>query len=62
MKFKPICGIHDLIVHDYGPGRVMISLHAEVPGNIDIFDLHMLRILLSCFPLPGFYYPNIPVK
>lgn len=29
MKFKPICGIHDLIVHDYGPGRVMISLHAE---------------------------------
>lgn len=40
LKFKPICGIHDLIVHDYGPGRVMISLHAEVPGNENIFDLH----------------------
>lgn len=40
MKFHPILGIHDLVVHDYGPGRVMISLHAEVPGNQDIFELH----------------------
>jgi divalent metal cation (Fe/Co/Zn/Cd) transporter len=32
--------MHDLIVHDYGPGRVMISLHGEVPGNGDIFALH----------------------
>ena len=40
MKFHPIIGIHDLVVHDYGPGRVMISLHAEVPGNQDIFVLH----------------------
>lgn len=35
-----IIGIHDLIVHDYGPGRVMLSLHAEVPGDGDIFVLH----------------------
>lgn len=35
-----ILGIHDLIVHDYGPGRVMISLHVEVPGDEDIFKLH----------------------
>lgn len=40
MKNKSICGIHDLIVHDYGPGRLMITLHAEVPGNGNIFDLH----------------------
>ena len=33
-------GIHDLIVHDYGPGRVMISLHAEVPAHGDILALH----------------------
>lgn len=33
-------GIHDLVVHDYGPGRLMISLHAEVPGNHDIFEIH----------------------
>ncbi len=40
MKHKPIVGMHDLIVHDYGPGRMMISLHAEVPGNLNIFSLH----------------------
>ena len=33
-------GVHDLIGHDYGPGRVMISLHAEVDVNGDIQDIH----------------------
>lgn len=33
-------GVHDLIVHDYGPGRVMISLHAEVDVNGDIQNIH----------------------
>ena len=33
-------GIHDLVVHDYGPGRVMISLHAEVPCDQDILYIH----------------------
>lgn len=40
MSHSPIVGIHDLVVHDYGPGRTMISLHAEVPGDMNIFDLH----------------------
>ena len=40
MKHEPIVGMHDLVVHDYGPGRMMISLHAEVPGNLNIFSLH----------------------
>ena len=40
LQHKPIIGMHDLIVHDYGPGRMMISLHAEVPGDMNIFDLH----------------------
>ena len=35
-----ILGMHDLIVHDYGPGRRMISLHAEVPAGGDILKLH----------------------
>ncbi len=35
-----VIGIHDLIVHDYGPGRRIISLHAEIPGNRNIFDIH----------------------
>jgi len=40
LSHDKIHDIHDLIVHDYGPGRCMISLHAEVPGNEDIFELH----------------------
>ncbi len=40
MGFHPICGIHDILIHEYGPGRIMISLHAEVPGNRDIYELH----------------------
>ena len=40
ISHPPICGIHDLIVHDYGPGRVMISLHAEVPAGGDMLELH----------------------
>lgn len=35
-----IVNMHDLVVHDYGPGRQMVSLHAEVPGDGDIFVLH----------------------
>ena len=35
-----ILGIHDLIVHDYGPGRVMISLHAEVSASENVLELH----------------------
>lgn len=35
-----IIGIHDLIVHDYGPGRRMISLHAEVSASGDLLHLH----------------------
>ena len=40
MSHEGILGIHDLVVHDYGPGRVMISLHAEVPAEGDILELH----------------------
>lgn len=40
LSYDEIVGIHDLVVHDYGPGRLMLSLHAEVPGNGDIFVLH----------------------
>lgn len=40
MSHPEICGIHDLIVNDYGPGRLVISLHAEVNGAGNIFELH----------------------
>ena len=37
---EEVLGIHDLMVHDYGPGRMMISLHAEVPAEGDVLELH----------------------
>lgn len=35
-----IQGVHDLVVHDYGPGRCMASVHAEVPDNANIVRVH----------------------
>lgn len=35
-----IIGVHDLIVHDYGPSRIIASAHAEVPSNVDVMKLH----------------------
>ena len=51
-----IIGVHDLVVHDYGPGRMMVSLHAEVPADGDMIRLHdavdnlekLLRIECGC--------------
>lgn len=40
MSYEYVLGIHDMIVHDYGPGRVMLSLHAEVPSDGDLLILH----------------------
>ena len=37
-----ILGIHDMMVHDYGPGRVVVSLHAEVPSDGDLLEMHDL--------------------
>ena len=40
LKHEPIQGIHDLVVHDYGPGRRMMSVHAEVPEDADLMTVH----------------------
>lgn len=40
MSHPEVIGIHDLIVHNYGPGRCFVSLHAEVPADGDILALH----------------------
>ncbi len=42
LSHKGILGIHDLIVHDYGPGRVFASIHAEVDSSVDILTSHEL--------------------
>lgn len=51
-----VLDVHDLLVHDYGPGRMMVSLHAEVPAEGDFLKLHdvidnierELQTTLSC--------------
>lgn len=40
LSYPEVQNVHDLVVHDYGPGRVMISLHAEVPADGDLLQLH----------------------
>lgn len=40
LKGDGIIGVHDLIVHEYGPGRIIASLHAEVPDDINIIKIH----------------------
>ena len=35
-----ILGIHDLVYHDYGPGRAMMSFHAEVPADANLLEIH----------------------
>lgn len=39
-SYDGILGVHDLIVHDYGPGRTFASAHAEVPANVDVMHSH----------------------
>ena len=40
LSYDGVVGIHDLIVHDYGPGRIIVSLHAEVPEDQPISKSH----------------------
>lgn len=40
MSYPDIVGVHDLIVHNYGSSRKLISLHAEVPCTVDILIIH----------------------
>ncbi len=40
LSFEGFLGIHDLIIHNYGPGRVYASLHVEVPATVDIVKCH----------------------
>lgn len=55
-SYEGVVGIHDLIVHNYGPGRMMISLHAEISDKSDMVTTHdmidniekELREKLSC--------------
>ena len=39
-EYPQIIGVHDMIVHNYGPGHYLASFHAEVDGEDDIYELH----------------------
>lgn len=47
LSYEGVIGIHDLIVHNYGPGRILISLHAEVPADGDILTMHDMIDLIE---------------
>lgn len=40
LSFEEFCGIHDLIIHNYGPGRQFASVHVEVPHDTDVVACH----------------------
>ena len=40
LSHPQIVGVHDMIIHDYGPGRRMMSVHAEVPADSDMLEVH----------------------
>lgn len=40
LSHPQILGVHDLVIHDYGPGRRMMSVHAEVPADGSLLELH----------------------
>ncbi len=40
MSYDKVVGIHDLIVHDYGPGKIFTSIHIEVDADDDLFETH----------------------
>ena len=40
LKHRAITGVHDIIIHDYGPGRIFASVHAEVPASMDFLKAH----------------------
>ncbi|MBQ9737200.1 MAG: cation transporter [Clostridia bacterium] len=40
LSAKEVVGVHDLIVHDYGPGRILASVHAEVSAECNVVEIH----------------------
>ena len=39
-EYPEVLGIHDMIIHNYGPGNTIASLHVEVDGSVDVFETH----------------------
>ncbi|NLW21525.1 MAG: cation transporter [Clostridiales bacterium] len=46
-KHPEITGVHDFVLHDYGPGRTMASIHVEVPAHVRLLDIHEVVDLIE---------------
>ncbi len=63
-----VIGLHDLVVHNYGPGRVMASLHVEVDGDINIYISHDImdrierRLRVDCGILATVHMDPVAVR
>jgi len=47
MSYDGVLGVHDLIIHDYGPGRCFVTAHAEVSSTSDIMESHDLMDVIE---------------
>lgn len=47
LSYDKVVGVHDMIIHDYGPGRKFASAHAEVPSNENIMEIHDIIDLIE---------------
>jgi divalent metal cation (Fe/Co/Zn/Cd) transporter len=42
LEFDQVLGVHDILMHDYGVGNLIVSLHAEIPAKMSLIDAHRL--------------------
>ncbi len=47
LSYDGVVGMHDMMIHDYGPGRLFGSVHIEVPANVDICVSHDLADIIE---------------
>ncbi len=48
LSYKEIIGVHDILVHNYGPNTILVSMHTEVPSDMSILRLHKVIDKIEC--------------
>lgn len=54
-----VFGVHDMVIHNYGPGRIMASAHVEVPSDANILEAHDMIDLLEKRALTEYRIPLV---
>lgn len=39
-RSRGVLGVHDIVIHDYGPGKAMVTCHVEMPGDMTLSEVH----------------------